>query len=161
MNRKRKRPTVHSFLNIEVQLGDSNLSEGEKDICERVLDDSDYAKRFVVLFKRRTHSSMDFIAYANERNAFLARFALRLAVQQKRNLEKNRRQRCQPKRDRDMQMAREFLRRRKTSHLSNSALKAEIGRANSLRRSASIDGINSGLKLLTEADSTGEKPLTR
>jgi hypothetical protein len=48
--------------------------------------------------------------------------------------------------DRDLQMAREFVRRRQKSGLSDSALMKDIGRKRKLRRSAAIEAVRRGLK---------------
>jgi hypothetical protein len=52
--------------------------------------------------------------------------------------------------ERDKQLAREFLRRRKVTspRLKDSTLKATIGKEQGLKRSASIEAINKGLQAL-------------
>jgi hypothetical protein len=50
--------------------------------------------------------------------------------------------------ERDIQMAREFQKRRSSSSRSDSALKADIGRKHELKRSAAIEAVNRGLKKL-------------
>ncbi len=53
------------------------------------------------------------------------------------------------KRRRDIRMARSFLDKNPHPRFSESALKADIGRADGLGRSAAIEAINRGLKILS------------
>ena len=53
------------------------------------------------------------------------------------------------KAERDRDLAREYLRRQKESGLSATALKEKIGRGRGLGRSASIEAINRGVKILS------------
>jgi hypothetical protein len=129
-----------------------------KELCERLYPDSDSTlfgpggklvtanERFLALFAKRYRSSQDFIDYVTERDRILARAAEQSAHKHRENLQNLSSQRWNHD-SRNMQMAREFRTRKKSSHLKDSRLKEMIGRKYHLKRSASIEAIDRGLEL--------------
>jgi hypothetical protein len=109
------------------------------------------AEHFRVLFMRREGSSGDWVEYSQERNRLLAQVAQELAQKQREHLKNLGNERWDHD-DRNKYMAQEFLKRRGTADLNDTALKEDIGRKRGLKRSQSIEAINRGIELL---DRTG------
>jgi hypothetical protein len=168
-----KKLTTISILNFEDELEDlcRKLSSGAlakneeaitearvKEICKQLQSDrfGPMGRDFLTLFMRRFRSTGDLADYCAIRNPLFMEAATELARKNKKNLKKINSQRWNND-TRDMQMAREFRRLRPTSHLSATALKAQIGSRRKLRRSASNDAINKGLRLLDEEDGRKHK----
>jgi hypothetical protein len=136
-----------------------------KDICSqmpldvslgRLSEFSDYGELFVSKLCRRWRSLEDYLEYGQERNRLLVHLTEINVEKQRKNLGKNNQQRHRKTANRNIELAQEFLRRRKQgSHLSDCALKEDIGRSNSLvdpnggpvrlSRTTSIDAIDDGL----------------
>jgi hypothetical protein len=163
--RRIKRPTVHSFLDLEAQLEESNLPNLTdaaydeivrqiEEIFEQVYSD-DQSRRygfdckwFSALLNRRWHSSMDAAEYIHARDRLLASLAGKSAKKQTDYLRNHNRRRHQSKSDLNAKMAYEFLEFvwcNPTSRLSLTALKEKIGKKYDKGRTASIDGINTYL----------------
>jgi hypothetical protein len=102
---------------------------------------------FYLLFRNRLRSNADFAEYVAARHRAWAVVAERPARKQNENLQDLNSRRWDHS-GRNRQMAREFRQRKPTSDVSDTALKAEIGRKRGLARSASIDAINEGLRSL-------------
>jgi hypothetical protein len=160
-----KKLTTVSILNLwgeldELyrQLGDPALTtKGEATIEARVKEigaqlfpaglPDPMGRDFWTLFKRHRRSSGDCADYWRLQNALFVEIAEESAQGHRENLNKLSGGRWN--RDgRDMQMAREFRRLKKTSDLKDSRLKAVIGHKHRLGRSASIEGVNRGEELL-------------
>jgi hypothetical protein len=163
-----KRPTVHSFLELEGQLNelcggksDFDVEAAEeiigriKEICSRLpplffgAESRPYGEWFCEKLKRRGKSSGDYLDYSIARSRLLEHFAEIHVKRQTHNLKEKARQRHQENADRNIALAYEYLRiRNKGSPRSDSALKEDIGRKSLLKRSASIAAIDDGLRRL-------------
>jgi hypothetical protein len=157
--RKSKRRTVNSFLDLEAKFfGNSELAdvvEGIKEIFQQVYpkdpkDDRDYCKEFITTMYLQ--SSGDFLDYSLTRNRLLADLAKNAAMKQKNNLENTNISRQQSNSKRDVQMAQEYQRKKSSSQLSVTALKANIGKKHDLKRTAAIEAINRGLEIIRSGE---------
>jgi hypothetical protein len=167
--KRNKRPTPQAFLDLETQFdqlcGKSDFDEEAaaeiasqiSEICSRLPltpmfqfgESLTYSDWFIKKLYRRYRSSGDWLDYAAERSRILAHLAEAYAENNRQNLDKNTRQRHRKTSERNVQMAREYLRRRKqNSHQSDSVLKELIGSKEGLKRSASITAIDDGLAQL-------------
>jgi hypothetical protein len=150
--------------NLCGELDNPNVNKEEveaqiKEFCDRLYPDPQATllcpdgklrtggERFYFLFAKRWRSSGDYIDYVIERDRVFVRIAETSARKHRENLKDLNRKRWN-KNSRDMQMAREFLRLKSTSDVSDTKLKWRIGRRHNLGRSASNDAINKGLQLL-------------
>jgi len=122
-----------------------------------------FGEHFIGLLRNQFRSSGAFIDYHRERDRLLMRLGEISAEKQKQAPEESRRQRAALRSVRDEQMAEEYLRKRKSSGLSASDLKAEIGRSFKyrLKRSASIAAVNRGSKSLKLKSASGAKKIVR
>jgi hypothetical protein len=136
-----------------------------KDICNlaNFAADPGFDERFIHRLRKRFRSSGDALDYHMDRDRLLVRLGEISAEKQKQAPEEFRRQRAALRSDRDEQMAEEYLRKRKSSNLSASDLKAEIGRSPKyrLKRSASIAAVNRGLKSLQLKSASGAEKVVR
>jgi hypothetical protein len=109
-----------------------------------------FGEHFIRLLRKRWRSSQDFFDYFHEHNGLLVRLGEISAEKRKRILEDARWQRAARNVNRDRQIVQEYVQERKLrsdKDISDSALKAEIGERHGVKRSASIEIINRGLKL--------------
>jgi hypothetical protein len=159
-----RKNSVAAFLSLEVSYDELAAKDADaqaevearlKDICKQTIPDRDpffgeFGERFIYRMRRRWKSSADFAEYGMDRDLLLNRLRETSEEKHKQAAEKGRRQRAVEISERNKQMAEEFLQKRKNlpSHISGSALKAEIGKHHGLGRSASIEAINRGLKSL-------------
>jgi hypothetical protein len=118
------------------------IEEQIKEVIE--LASPGFGGRFIDLFRKQWSSSDDAREYIYRRNLILEWLNEYAAVKRKPYTEKARQDKADSKAQRNMQMAKEFLRRKGSD--SDSALKAEIGRKHELKRSASIKAIDRELE---------------
>jgi hypothetical protein len=162
--RATNRPTTSLLRRFEHRLGGRDLSEEKheliveevNEIFDKCFDAVGGCKGFSILFGRQKRSSGDFVEYVNARNHLIALLDEESAHKRMSNLGKN------PRKNnvsRNMEMASEFLRRRKNnSAISASELKKQVGKKFGLGRTAAIDAVGKGLRLLrTQASDHGHK----
>jgi hypothetical protein len=111
-----------------------------KDICELVSPGS--GERFILLFRNQWRSQQDATEYLDQRNRILVWLGEFAAAKRKRDILDVRQGSAVFTANRDRRM----LLRKTGSSTSVSALKAKIGERYGLRRSASIEAINRGLR---------------
>ena len=159
-----KLPTANAFFHLWRRFCVPNLTEEEsakilaqmEKFCARVYPNNpEYCERLVVEMSRWSRSPADLGVALSARGSFLEDLAVLSAEQRKQNLAKNN---LKPDlSNRDMKMAKEFHKKKKTTDISKSALMADIGRRYGLRRSASIEAIKRGQKLLASENGTKRK----
>jgi hypothetical protein len=178
-NKRTKRPTLHSFPELEAQLnelsGKSYPNEeaiprqlingiiGQiKEICSQLpfdpvfwgAESRPYAEWFCEKLRSRWRSSGDCLDYSTERTRLLTHLAEISTKKQRQILKEKGRQRHEETADRNIKLAGEFLRKYKPgSNQSASALKASIGAKRSLTRSAAIAAVDDGLRHLRKRGS--------
>jgi hypothetical protein len=138
----------------EEAITEARIKEIGEQLCPGMLDP--LGRDFRSLALRRLRSSGDLADYCALLNSLFMQAATEWARNQRKNL-KNLISHRPNTNIRDMQMAREFLRLRPTSDVSGTDLKAAIGMRRKLGRTASIDAINRGLRLLDKEDGCKRK----
>jgi hypothetical protein len=166
--KKAKQPTICAILGLEERLEDPELGEqksaelySQMEEMLRQFDDPDFERPLlpdglpsggiIGTFRRRNRSALQYCNWLAERNRIVARLGEVSALNQKRNLDKNPRDIKLIKiRNRNKQMAQRYLERKNYpwEDKSNTAIMEEIGKSHGLSRTAAIDAIKSGLKLL-------------
>lgn len=157
--RNKKKLTSILVLSLEDELRDMMLAEEataavetrmKEIVAELFPDDPSSGERYFAAFKKRQRSSADFVEYCVQQDHLWAAIARVSAQKHRANLEKisGDRDQLDDKSIRNMAMAREFLRRKRNFQGSASSLQEKIGREKGLKRSAAIEAINRGLKLL-------------
>jgi hypothetical protein len=125
----------------------ANVQARIKDICKLAYpEDPGFGESFLRLLRNRFRSSGAFTDYAQERDRLLVRLSEMSADKHRRTLEESKRLTADSKVKRNEQMIEEYRRKKDSSDLSASDLKAEIGKGHGLGRSASIVVIDRGLK---------------
>jgi len=106
---------------------------------------------FWTLFAWQGRSSGDAVDFHRLLNDLFARLAAEAGQKHREDLGKARSQR--DKNNRNMQMARQFRRLKATNpNDADTCLKEKIGRQHNLKRSAAIEAINTGMKLLKRSE---------
>jgi hypothetical protein len=149
-----QRKTINSLLSFERRTNDSDITDDEHLAIVGLVKET-FGESFAVLFGKRGRSSGDLLDYSMARGHLLGELAAESVRKQKSNLDKNPRQNNARYVSRNIRLAIEFCKRRKSNpSQSDSHLKAVIGGEQTPRlgRSAAIDAIDSGLQLLAASD---------
>ena len=135
---------MEAWLRAEARI--AKVEADIKDISNSVVPGS--GGRFIRLLRNRFRSSGFSFDYRLERDGLLVRLGEIAAAKRKRAIEEVRQLSAVSIANRDRRMAEEFLRKRKTSSDSDTALMVAIGKRHEVKRSAAIEAINRGLKAL-------------